>query len=176
MINLTGLFETQRLLDAEIERKHPIDFNERIYKINLALLVELGELANEQRSWKFWSTDQNPRYEKHHTNGVNGEWWVTYPLLEEYVDCLHFILSIGNFIEHVDKEFPVGRFYREETIEKQFLLVFEHAVNMQHDDYYYDLVQSFLRLGEMLGFSWEQIETAYMNKNEINHQRQADGY
>jgi dimeric dUTPase (all-alpha-NTP-PPase superfamily) len=41
----------------------------------------------------------------------------------------------------------------------------------------YDLIFSgFLGLGQMLGFTWEQIEAAYLQKNAINHERQESGY
>ena len=46
----------------------------------LALLVEIGELANETRSFKFWSV--KPASEKK-------------IILEEFVDGIHFILSLG---------------------------------------------------------------------------------
>lgn len=29
---------------------------------------------------------------------------------------------------------------------------------------------------QRLGFTWEQIEQGYLNKNKINHQRQSEGY
>jgi len=34
----------------------------------------------------------------------------------------------------------------------------------------------FIGLGEMLGFSWKQVEDAYYAKNKINHERQDAGY
>lgn len=49
------LFDMQRALDKFIEETQNINkdvFNEK----GLALLVELGELANETRCFKFWST------------------------------------------------------------------------------------------------------------------------
>lgn len=30
--------------------------------------------------------------------------------------------------------------------------------------------------GEMLGYTWNEVEEAYMQKNAINHQRQDGGY
>lgn len=60
-MELTTLFEVQRKLDAEIERKHPAGHGEdRFEKRKLSLLVEIGELANEQRSWRFWSKEKSP--------------------------------------------------------------------------------------------------------------------
>jgi dimeric dUTPase (all-alpha-NTP-PPase superfamily) len=58
--------------------------------------VELGECANEWRGFKFWSVNQIP-----HTSAVrvptmmeeDKEYYN--PLLEEYVDGLHFVLELG---------------------------------------------------------------------------------
>ena len=53
-MDITQLFDMQRALDAYIQsnRKEQTDvFREK----GLALLVELGELANETRCFKFWS-------------------------------------------------------------------------------------------------------------------------
>ena len=56
-------------------------YNRKIVKRKmLALLVEIGELANETRCFKYWSN--KPASERE-------------VILEEYVDGLHFILSIG---------------------------------------------------------------------------------
>ncbi|MGG3951379.1 dUTP diphosphatase, partial [Geobacillus thermodenitrificans] len=47
-MNLQKLFEMQRQLDEYIEREHPRQEGEdRLSKKILALMVELGELANE---------------------------------------------------------------------------------------------------------------------------------
>ncbi|MEK4091705.1 dUTP diphosphatase [Viridibacillus sp. FSL H8-0110] len=47
-MNLTKLFEAQRELDLYIDQQHPVQPGEdRLSKKILALLVELGECANE---------------------------------------------------------------------------------------------------------------------------------
>jgi dimeric dUTPase (all-alpha-NTP-PPase superfamily) len=43
-------------------------------------------------------------------------------------------------------------------------------------DYYDDLFGNFINLGKLLGFTWDQVEKAYFEKNAINHQRQESGY
>src|SRR5690606_1696390 len=106
-MNLKHLFELQAKLDERIYAEHPVQEGEnRLAKKILALQVELGELANCWRGFKYWSNDQEPR-----TKAIDFALWVKNgrevdeegkptncfknPLLEEYVDCLHFILSIG---------------------------------------------------------------------------------
>src|SRR5690606_12300132 len=91
-MNLSKLFEMQAKLDAHIEREHPRKENEdRLAKKVLALQVELGELCNCWRGFKYWSNDQEPGTVKYIENRKHRQ----NPLLEEYVDCLHFLLSIG---------------------------------------------------------------------------------
>ena len=172
-MNLSKLFEMQAKLDAHIESEHPRKENEdRLTKKILALQVELGELANEWRGFKFWSNDQKPR-----TELWDDRLRFHNPLLEEYVDCLHFLLSIG-------LESEIGTFTGDElmpikmgTIEIQFITLFKATVTFLEDiSYYQEMWELFAGLGEMLGFTWEQIEEAYMKKNAENHRRQEVGY
>lgn len=37
-------------------------------------------------------------------------------------------------------------------------------------------LELYIGLGEMLGFTWDQIEEAYYAKNKVNHERQNTGY
>lgn len=185
MMNLTKLFQLQRQLDEYIEQKHPRQEGEdRLVKKILALMVELGELANEWRGFKFWSENQVPRTRvlvNRTTDDIGfkniGPEHIKNPLLEEYVDCLHFLLSIG-------LESEIGTFTGDElmpikmgAIEIQFITLFKVTVTFLEDiNYYPDMWELFLGLGEMLGFTWEQIEEAYLQKNAENHARQNRGY
>lgn len=190
-MELTKLFDTQLLLDSKIERKHPIQQGEnRLVKRILALQVELSELANEQRSWKFWSADQKPRYEKTNMAFPNpGEPYSyrTYPLLEEFVDCLHFVLSIGIDLKIKAEALAsnASPTHMPDVVDqflwtnKKLLDLYQDVRDMNREASAYCfllLFNALLGLGEMLGFTWEQIEAAYMNKNQINHERQANGY
>jgi len=203
-MNLSKLFELQHQLDERIEREHPRQEGEdRMSKKILALQVELGELCNCWRGFKFWSKDQEPRaFERVPcpTCNPNGGGYRLFqdgsedpqefcetcagykcidknPLLEEFADCLHFLLSIG-----LERE--IGTFTGDElmpikmgTIEIQFITLFKVTVTFLEDiNYYQDMWELFLGLGEMLGFTWEQIEESYFEKNRINHERQNNGY
>jgi len=183
-MNLEKLFEAQRKLDEHIEREHPRQEGEdRLAKKILALMVELGELANEHRGFKFWSNDQKPRTNAVRHKKIDGKYYfdgVYNPLLEEYVDCLHFILSIGLEIEVSDEDIEIALEIKENQTSQntfdQFVLVINWANSMHDDNYYHELLASFIVLGEMLGFTWEQVEEAYFQKNAINHERQENGY
>lgn len=190
-MNLSKLFETQRVLDARIMESHPElkGQNNLDWKI-LALLVELGECANEWRGFKKWSKDQEPRreVEQYGFADPGGPFrYLKYPLLEEYVDCLHFILSIGIEISE-DIQFEISEYFIEiendikseeqicDNIIEQFYTVFYFANVVNYDCEFSNLFAAFYHLGEMLGFTWEQIEQAYYDKNAINHTRQNTGY
>lgn len=188
-INLTDLFEVQRKLDAEIESKHPTAPEEdRLAKRILALQVELGECANEWRGFKFWSKDQSARTSPYMCKACDeykvGGLHTDNPLLEEYVDCLHFMLSIGNSIkaESNDYSYP---FVTDSTVEYQFLTLIQTISTLHHlirfgtkqpfDTFHIALMQ-FINLGKMLNFTEEMIFKAYMSKNKTNWERQANGY
>lgn len=164
-MNLQPLFETQKKLMDRIGYNEP----DRFEKTITALLVELAELANEVRFFKYWSTNQKP------TNKV----------LEEYVDGLHFGLQFGleltggiiTLDTHVEMINGYNTYYgEEETMEETFKSCFIYAAGLYEDDYYYPFMYHYLRLGSLLGFTWEQIEQAYMDKNKVNHERQNNGY
>jgi len=190
-MNLGKLFETQAALDEHIMQEHPElrGQNNLDWKL-LALQVELGECANEWRGFKKWSKDQEPRTRKYLTPyteqdaclGVGAQW--TNPLLEEYVDCLHFILSIGleigdtNFDVHSRNEYVKSDFgNRKMDITEQFIsLNWLVGCILEYKIHYEQTLFELINLGEMLGFTWEQVEEAYYAKNKVNHERQNAGY
>jgi dimeric dUTPase (all-alpha-NTP-PPase superfamily) len=182
-MNLVKLFQMQKELGnvGLFNYRGPDRFN----KLILALLVELGECANEWRGFKFWSVNQLPHTSAVRTPCMMEEDKEYYnPLLEEYVDKLHFILEIGlelNLTEIEVWEISV----KEKDITNQFIelsgriynIYFQKRITGEVPKEMYELLFStFIGLGEMLGFTWEQIEQAYFAKNEINHQRQQVGY
>ncbi len=161
-MNLKNLFELQKQLNEEI------DYNQELsdYVISrrkmLALHVEIGELANETRCFKYWS-NKKPSPKK--------------VILEEYVDALHFILTLGLDRDYTDIDLnPKDSEY---CLTDQFLNLYIDINDMMitaSKDHYITLFEDFLTLGMSLGFSDAEIEEAYLKKNKINHIRQANGY
>ena len=165
-MNLETLFEMQGKLDSNILWKHPhLKEEDLLTKKVLAAQVELGELANEWRGFKFWSGDQKRRYKT----------------LEEFVDVLHFVLSIG--IELGYQTNAVSLFEKEppKDINEHFIalnlglgiIAFKKNVNKWH---YQEILISTLQLGIELGYTPEEIKEAYIDKNGINIVRQSEGY
>jgi dimeric dUTPase (all-alpha-NTP-PPase superfamily) len=153
----------QKELDRHIQDHHKLQGENLVNKKILALLVELGELANETRCFKFWSLKPPAPTEK---------------ILEEYVDGLHFILSIG--IEHGYEKETIHKVENAQvSLTEQFLKVFETVSSYKHScaiQDYETLFQHYLFLGALLGFTPNDIEKAYILKNEVNYERQEQGY
>lgn len=159
------LFAMQQKLDEHIVENHNLEHKDFLEEKYLALLVELGEFANETRCFKFWSTKSASERET---------------ILEEYVDGVHFILSLGiekGYFFNKQPEtiqIPFGK-----TVTEQFNDVFQAVMTFRQDSSeqnYETLLSRFLQLGKMLDFTEKDIFQAYMNKNEVNFARQEDGY
>jgi len=192
-MNLKKLFDMQKKLDEKILERFPHLRNEDLLpKKILALQVELGELCNCWRGFKFWSHDQVPRTRvlvNRTTDDIGfkniGPEHIKNPLLEEYVDCLHFLLSIGLEITEPDMiNLKRWNLTKADNITEQFLWLMSDVTELYNglcnDGFskfeYQLLLLRFIHLGEMLGFSWEEVEEAYLQKNAENHARQERGY
>lgn len=162
-MELLELYTMQKELDSKIEEQHGLENRDLIDQKILALLVELGELANETRCFKFWSV--RPASER----GI---------ILEEYVDGVHFLLSVGLTLGYTS-DIPRELGTRTGSLTDQFLILY-YLVSMfqveKQEEPFQVLFATYVELGEMLGFSWEEVEEAYMEKNKVNHKRQQQGY
>ncbi|MBL3648220.1 dUTP diphosphatase [Bacillus sp. RHFS10] len=113
------------------------------------------------------------------------------PLLEEYVDCLHFFLSIAikknwqdamNIPEEAFSEIQKNGFQGGLSgvfLEMKWML-FNSYMSKDQSTKKASFMMAwglFLSIGTIgFGFTLEQIEAAYMEKNAVNHQRQQEGY
>ena len=162
-MDITKLMEMQQALDKHIESKHGLAQEDLVERKILALLVELGELANETRCFKFWSVKGPSEKET---------------ILAEYVDGIHFILSLGIECGFTPKE--PGAFTMEtRDLTAQFTKLYGliSAFRDSRSEEFFQIVFShYLLLGEMLGFSAADVEQAYIAKNEVNYERQKQGY
>lgn len=163
-MQLEKLFRMQQALDQHIEEKHALQNEDLFNRKVLALLVELGELANETRCFKFWSI--KPSSEKS-------------VVLEEFVDGIHFILSLGIECGFQNLDYTLEIEPSTVNTTEQFLLIYE-KVNVfkesKNDIDFKTLFESYLQLGTLLGITYEEMEKAYFKKNEVNYQRQQNNY
>lgn len=173
-MNLSRLFKMQQKLDEHIIKEHGLEGQNLLPEKILALQVELGECANEWRGFKFWSRDREPRKMVKRPNRKSTETYWYNPLLEEYVDCLHFILSIG--LELGADELLKSEIDFTYMAQGDITKIFSTLLRNDWVNYYFDGFEYFMTLFKELGFTWEEIEEAYLEKNKENHRRQESGY
>lgn len=155
----------QNDLNTRIVKEHNLENSALSDQRRLAFLVELGELANETRCFKYWS--KRPASEKE-------------VILEEYVDGLHFVLSIGLDLEITTIDLPSEDKLTEKMdkmeLNQLFLSLYQQGARRLTKEDFHPFINEFLGLGIKLGFSFQEIEEAYFDKNAVNHERQDTGY
>lgn len=161
---LNEIFKLQEELDSRIRIEHNLENVNLVDKKILSFLVELGELANETRCFKYWSKKSASERSI---------------ILEEYVDGFHFLVSIGielNFNSILEANIASST---NDDLTEAFNITYEKIIDLKNNktyDYYLSLFSTFLSLGESLGFSRTEVFEAYKQKNEKNHKRQDSGY
>lgn len=185
-MNLSKLFEIQAELDAPYQ-----DVQDRLSKDILWLMTELGELANEWRGFRYRrpEEEQTPRtqYDMYcRCHGCEGHVVWGNPLLNEYTDALSVLLSIG--LQVLDEEkrgklddriwILLNDLITEdfEDIVELFSMAFDKCGDLyrHRNAWNYALTFDwFVVTGIKLGYTWDQIETAYIEKAEANKRRNA---
>lgn len=208
MINVEKLMKMQAKLDKAIVNKFPVKPGEdRFIKTIAALQVELAEMMQETRCFKYWSVDKEPRnfgpcknclgkgkglfsgikhtgnYETCIECNGSGKDESVNPILEEYADVIHFTLSLGNeigytgFDELVFNEYLSSVENRTDELVNLFIAINYLSARLTSEENYYEqLLFEVLSLGEMLGFTWEQVEQSYIEKNKENYRRMESNY
>lgn len=161
-MNLTNLFELQENLDEVIRKEHGLEGELLLSQKTLALQVEIGELANETKCFKFWID-----------NKVSN----SKVILEELANSLYFILSLGlekSFNDIEDIQLKNSRC----NINSQFLNIYVDINDFlvcSSKDHYITLFEDFLSLGSSLGYSPSEIQKTYnkiyMNKHYIDEKQ-----
>ncbi len=167
---LKDLYELQGGLMENIDYQGA----DKMDKMFTATFTELGEFAQEWRGFKYWSKDQEPRTEA---------------MLVEYVDVLHFLLEWGitldctpEYLEPLEYDGPVNSHVISGVINDCFMGLGTMRMNGLLEDYetaqlyYTAVIRAFILLGHLVGLNDEQIRTAYIEKNNVNHKRQNTGY
>jgi dimeric dUTPase (all-alpha-NTP-PPase superfamily) len=161
-IDLSDLFAKQRDLDALIHANHGLDYPSTRRRRILALLVELGELANETRAFKFWSLKGPSPLDV---------------ILDEYADGMHFFLSLGIALGSQKTIYEITR--PDLDLVEQTLWVYHSidALSQNSDAARFEAAfQSYLDLSVLLKATPEQVAAAYYKKLGVNYQRQNEKY
>lgn len=183
--NLGMLYDKQDKLDNFINEKKIIK-NRSLNKLILAFLVELAELANENRCFKYWSHKKSSKKDI---------------ILEEYSDGLHFLLAIGLDVKqnyHLDLNVDEKVFNDcESDLTKLFINLFtlfgnfssvltnsnisnnNKATKLNYNNLkkqHNVLFLCYLYLGYKLNFSALDIVLGYESKYKINWERQQNNY
>lgn len=162
-MDIKKMLEAQKELDkANMEKggltEYPLDMAQTAYR------VELGELLQEWKQFKYWKLNKGE---------IDRE-----KMLEEWADCMHFALSLENYnicpnegyYDYISK-------HAEEDIEKYLYAENDIYIVLKRcfTDFDY-IVEYTIILGLKLGFTMEELEQAYWNKNKINWERIENNY
>ena len=164
-IDLSEIFDQQIKLDKHIQSNHNLKYEDILEELKLALAVEMGELANEVRCFKFWS------FKLPSEKSV---------ILEEYADGIHFITSLA--IATGVKDYQCweivieNKQYSKHEITILFNDLFKSTSNLNDPQSITSWYKKYIKLGYALGFEFNDIKRAYERKNLINHQRQDNKY
>ena len=158
------LFNQQRKLDTFIIESKKLEGNFYQQKL-IAFNQEFAEFCNEIRFFKFWSS------RKMSEKAI---------ILEEYVDGLHFLLSIGlefNTDMIISHEYKARMNYLD--LADEYMYIEKQVVILAYEkdfDTYVELFENFLGFGSAIGLKWKEIEEAYYKKNIVNFKRQENDY
>lgn len=157
----------QKKLDEKIEKKHESispNFSKKEITLQrtLALMVEASEFINEVQSFKYWKQNKNISKTK---------------VLEEFVDLLHFFISLSyqNDVSHtlnpkINEYNDINLQFKELFINISEILKQPNKENIQ--------ISFEIALGcfEMLGYNYNELFEAYFFKNQKNYKRLYSNY
>ncbi|MEB2279689.1 dUTP diphosphatase [Lysinibacillus xylanilyticus] len=156
---LQVLYAKQAELENFIADKHGISIHDYLNEQQLAILVELAESANEWQGFKYWKLKKDVDREK---------------LLEETVDVLHLILARGIVLGW---QVATVKAYKTTSITMQYTSLMQKVVAYEESQKTYAAAFNlYAGLVEMLGFTWLEVEEAYMKKHQKNIERQKNDY
>ena len=183
-----------KLDDAILADKAPMTAEERFNKTLVALSVEIAEVANTVEHFKFWKDNKGKidrgRFSVIHifqeeelvdveymedSTGIQYHAWEAHrlTLIEEFSDCLHFLLSLANQCED-EIDVNLNWIAGEESSKEYYYITLQTA--LFEDSGVDGIMATFLNYVKSLGIKSEQLEQAYYDKNKINYERLENGY
>lgn len=162
MKQFNELYEENKKLDEIFNNLY--DNSQDIFEKNvLELLVELGELANETRCFKYWS-NKGPRDKS--------------IVLDEFADCILMVLCFCNMLKVTlteDFEEPKD----ENNLTQQFIYLYHESSKLLNDfskDRIKRILVNLVKLGNMIGFNDADIINGGLLKIERNKTRFESGF
>ena len=145
------LYAQKELDDIWMKRanltEYPLEMTITAYR------VELGELLQEWKQFKYWKMNKGE---------INRD-----KMLEEWADCMHFALSLENYIKKYNCE--------DDGYYRYIVNHIENDVKKYFTDFDI-LIENTLALGIKLGYTLDELDGAYWRKNKINWERIKNNY
>lgn len=162
-MNFKEIVRMQKELDDKFIKSREIDRHAIAYQTVLALMVELGEFANEYAPFKYWKNNIEIDREL---------------LLEEYVDGIHFLASLAHTVG-LDGELVLTPKIVNHDLSKQLLETFKSftvLIDNLNEQNVVKAFETYLGNAELLDITQVEINEYYLKKNKINHQRIENNY
>lgn len=217
-MDLARIFNEQDRLNKETAEKHMeyslLSRDELTRNYVFAALTELGEMSNNWSHHKIWKSTRKENRDapckKCHGTGELNEVICVYcengrvnPLREEYIDVVHFTISVAIGFDLKPEEFIDKRKQNEVEVSPEvaydlYLELYKNLVyanilieelikypnteklltnnKRERKTVAVDLLDTLFNLGYSLGFTDQDIEHAYFMKHKINQIRQATNY
>ena len=161
-LNVSELIALQAQLDERIMALHQEERQSTRIKRVLALIVEINELANETRCFKYWSLKGPSPVEI---------------LLEEFSDTMHFVISLGIDLGLEQMMFKAKQDTSDLTqlfidwINASTALI--HHFDVAHFNHVGVMMAT---MAQALNFDEKTCIATYHVKNKTNHLRQNEAY
>ncbi|MEK4711089.1 dUTP diphosphatase [Bacillus sp. FSL R10-2780] len=167
MLNIQKIFEAQDKIDRKVVEVHGLEGQNLTGDVTQALYTELGELSNEIGFFKYWKKNKKDDKSRQY---------------DEWADCMHFMASLGNKYGHVD--YILSLFLKKDDVllnkkdtlpyHLAFEAIYKGELNDEFD--YGNAFAALIVIGLKLGMTFEDMEKAYFDKNQVNYDRLASGY
>ncbi len=155
------IIDMQIRLDKDIEATHNVVPKEVIVHKVVALIVEIGEFANEIQPFKYWKKKKNIDRKK---------------VVEEFVDGIHFLLSLSIYLQADTLIEPI---VTSECQVQQLADLFIETSKLKKDLSKEQVEKAFglyMGMAKLIDLSDKEIEEFYIEKNKVNFERLAAGY
>ncbi len=161
-IMLVELSKKQIKIDNFLHKNKNLILEDTFKRRLIALFTEISEFVNEIRSFKYWSNKKESKKDV---------------ILEEYVDCIHFILSIGNTLKFDWDKYKINISFKDVNslvLDSYVKLAFFSETNDKKD--FEKFLNSFFSIIENKKFTKLDLFDAYLKKNTKNYNRQFNNY